>query len=375
MGIPGSATARSLASLGEFGLIAALAARFPPAPAATVGIGDDSAVLATPDGNVVAAVDFLIEGRHFMRAWSSGYDAGVKAAARSLADIAAMGAVPNALLVALALPGSLPADWALDLASGIAAECGRAGAGVAGGDTARADSVIISVTALGSLPAGMPAVCRSGARPGDIVAVAGPLGHSAAGLALLAAGLADHPETAAAHAELVAAHLRPAPPYDAGPEAARLGATAMIDTSDGLLADLGHVAEASGVAIDIATAALDLGEPLAGAAASLCSQPGSAAAGAVQADTVQADTVQAHTVQAHTVQAHTVQADTGPAGLARATALAWALTGGEDHSLAATFPASRSLPSRWRVIGSVHAGSGVTVDSAPYEGPGGWEHF
>jgi thiamine-monophosphate kinase len=225
--------------------------------------------------------------------------------------------------------------------------------------------VIVSVTALGSLPAGMPAVCRSGARPGDIVAVAGPLGHSAAGLALLAAGLADHPEAAEAHAELVAAHLRPAPPYDAGPEAARLGATAMIDTSDGLLADLGHVAEASGVAIDIATAALDLSEPLAGAAASLRAQPGSMAAGTVQADTVQADTVQADTVQADTVQA----------GPARATALAWALTGGEDHSLAATFPASRSLPSRWRVIGSVRAGNGVTVDGAPYSGPGGWEHF
>jgi thiamine-monophosphate kinase len=129
----------------------------------------------------------------------------------------------------------------------------------------------------------------------------------------------------------------------------------MIDTSDGLLADLSHVAEASGVAIDIATAALDLGEPLAGAAASLCSQPGSAAVG--------------------TGPTGTVQAGTGPAGLARATTLAWALTGGEDHSLAATFPASRSLPSRWRVIGSVHAGSGVTVDGAPYSGPGGWVHF
>jgi thiamine-monophosphate kinase len=327
----------SLASLGEFGLIAALAARFPPAPAATVGIGDDSAVLAAPDGNVVASVDFLIEGRHFLRAWSSGYDAGVKAAARSLADIAAMGAVPAALLVALALPDSLPADWALDLASGIAAECGRAGAGVAGGDTAKADSVIVSVTALGSLPAGLAAVCRSGARPGDVVAVAGPLGHSAAGLALLQAGLAGH-------AGLVASHLRPAPPYDAGPEAARLGATAMIDTSDGLLADLGHVARASGVAIDITTAALDLGEPLAGAAAVL-SGPGPL-----------------------------TETDRDVAASPK-TILDWVLAGGEDHSLAATFPASTLLPARWRVIGSVNAGSGVTVDGGPHSGAGGWEHF
>src|SRR5258708_10101065 len=95
---PDSASGRSLASLGEFGLIAELAARFPPAPAATVGIGDDSAVLATPEGNVVAAVDFLIEGRHFLRAWSSGYDAGGEAAARSLAGIAGTGAGPTALL-------------------------------------------------------------------------------------------------------------------------------------------------------------------------------------------------------------------------------------------------------------------------------------
>jgi thiamine-monophosphate kinase len=328
MANPGGASARSLADLGEFGLIAQLATRYPVAQAAIVGIGDDSAVLAAPDGNIVASVDFLIEGRHFRRAWSSGYDAGVKSAARGLADIAAMGAVPVALLVALAVPGSLAAGWALDLASGIAAECRRAGAGVAGGDTAMADQVIVSVTALGSMPAGMAAVCRSGARPGDIVAVAGPLGHSAAGLALLAGGVADAPGVAAAHAELLAAHLRPSPPYDAGPEAARLGATAMIDTSDGLLADLGHVAGASGVAIDVASAALDVGGPLASAAERLGAHP-----------------------------------------------LAWALTGGEDHSLAATFPASASLPSRWRVIGSVREGGGVTVDGAPYEGPAGWVHF
>jgi thiamine-monophosphate kinase len=174
---------RSLAEIGEFGLIASFASRLPPAPAATVGIGDDSAVLATPDGNVVAAVDFLLEGRHFRRDWSTGFDVGVKAAARSLADIAAMGAVPTALLVALAVPGSLPASWLLDFADGVAAECVRAGAGVAGGDTAQADSVIVSVTALGSLPSGQEAVLRSGARPGDVIAVAGQPGHSAAGLA------------------------------------------------------------------------------------------------------------------------------------------------------------------------------------------------
>jgi thiamine-monophosphate kinase len=333
----------TLAELGEFGLIAQLAARLPAAERATVGIGDDSAVLATPAGNVVAAVDFLLEGRHFRRDWSAPFDVGVKAAARSLADIAAMGAAPTALLVALAAPGSLAASWPLDFAAGLAAECERAGAGVVGGDTARAESVIVSVTALGELPAGSAAVLRSGARPGDIVAIAGTPGHSAAGLALLTAGLAGHPE-------LVAAHLRPAPPYDAGPEAARYGATAMIDTSDGLLADLGHVADASGVAIDVQAGALDLGGLLEESARLISS--------------------------------------TGPPPARGGLAAAWALTGGEDHALAATFPPGTALPARWHVIGTVAAGGtggkgggtggkggGVSVDGAPYRGTAGWEHF
>ncbi|MGH3290305.1 MAG: thiamine-phosphate kinase, partial [Trebonia sp.] len=292
-----------MADLGEWGVIAALKARMPPGALTTVGIGDDSAVVTAPSGSVVAAVDLLIEGRHFRREWSSAYDVGVKAAARSLADIAAMGAVNTALLIGLAAPGTLPARWAADLAEGLAFEATRAGAGVVGGDTARADAVTLSVTALGDLEGRRP-VLRSGARPGDVIAVAGPLGHAAAGLALLIAGVAKAPEAPSAPdtpdtpsppeafsspeapsppeafsspgtplspeassspgapcsaevlSALVAAQLRPAPPYDAGPEAARLGATAMIDVSDGLLADLGHVAAASGVHINVHAASL-----------------------------------------------------------------------------------------------------------------------
>ncbi|MGH3252356.1 MAG: thiamine-phosphate kinase, partial [Trebonia sp.] len=270
----------SVADLGEWGVIAALAARMPAGALTSVGIGDDSAVVEAPSGSVVAAVDLLIEGRHFRRDWSSAYDVGVKAAARSLADIAAMGAVNTALLVALAAPGPLPARWAMDLAEGLAFEATRAGAGIVGGDTARADSVTLSVTALGDLEGRHP-VLRSGARPGDVVAVAGPLGHSAAGLALLTSGAAASApgsgpapgtERAALRA-LVAAHLRPAPPYDAGPEAAILGATAMIDVSDGLLADLGHVAAASGVQINLKRSALAPGAALGEAAALLSPTP------------------------------------------------------------------------------------------------------
>lgn len=337
---------RSLGELGEFGLINALAARLPASPAAIVGIGDDSAVLAAPDGNVVAAVDLLLEGRHFRREWSSGRDVGVKSAARSLADIAAMGAVPTALLIALAVPESLPADWVLDFASGVAAECDRAGAGVAGGDTAQADSVIVSVTALGTLPSAAAAVRRSGARPGDVVAVSGPLGHSAAGLALLTAGVAgpgSTPVPDAGLAALVAAHLRPSPPYAAGIAAARLGATAMIDTSDGLLADLGHLADASAVAIDVSAGQLALPEPLLAAARLLGRGSSSATNPGVPA--------------------------------AFPAAMQWVLTGGEDHALAATFPPGAALAGDWRVIGVVRSGSGVTVDGQPYAGPPGWRHF
>ena len=320
----------------------------PAGPLTSVGIGDDAAVVGAPSGSVVAAVDLLIEGRHFRRDWSAAYDIGVKAAARSLADIAAMGAVNTALLVALAAPGTLPARWATDLADGLAAEAARAGAGIVGGDTARADLVLLSVTALGDL-AGRRPVLRSGARPGDLVAVAGPLGHSAAGLALLQAGRRG------AFAELVAAHRRPAPPYDAGPEASLLGATAMIDVSDGLLADLGHVAEASGVQVDVDSSRLTVGAPLREAAASLLAAAPSS--------------------RTEAGYPRPPMTPGSPAGSPQAMALEWVLTGGEDHALVAVFPPGTPLPHRWRVIGEVRDGTGVTVDGAARRGPGGWRHF
>jgi thiamine-monophosphate kinase len=328
-----------VAALGEFGLIAALSGwlRYisPADPRALVGIGDDAAVLAAPDGRVVASTDFLLEGRHFRREWSSAHDIGHKAAARSLIDIAAMGAVPTGLLVALAAPGDLPVSWARDLAEGLAAECARAGARVVGGDTARASSVLLATTGLGDL-AGRAPVLRSGAAPGDLIAVAGSLGRAAAGLALLSAGLTDGP--------LIAAHQRPAPPYDAGPEAAGLGASAMIDISDGLLADLGHIASASGVLIDLSSARLAPDEDLLAAARTLDLD--------------------------RTERGSTL----GPSG-----ALAWVLTGGEDHALAAAFPRRTALPPRWRVIGEVLAAPGngysVLVDGQPWAGTRGWDHF
>jgi thiamine-monophosphate kinase len=352
----------TVAALGEFGLIAALSQWLPPtpgtpgAPRVLVGIGDDAAVLAAPDGRVVATTDFLLEGRHFRRDWSAAADVGRKAAARSLADIAAMGAVPTGLLVALAAPGDLPVSWARDLAAGLAAECARAGAPVIGGDTARASSVVLAVTGLGDL-AGRAPVRRSGAAPGDLVAVAGPLGHAAAGLALLSAGIAEGP--------MVAAHLRPAPPYDAGPEASALGATAMIDVSDGLLADLGHIASASGVLIDLAP--LRPGEPLIDAAR------------AVTAARRHPNPPPLPPSRARTDGGISPGSTDLPAPEAETPsfeALRWMLTGGEDHSLAATFPPGVPLPPRWTVIGAVrHGRPGVLVDGQPWAGSPGWDHF
>jgi thiamine-monophosphate kinase len=320
----------TVAALGEFGLIAALSGWLPADTRTLVGIGDDAAVLAAPDGRVVASTDFLLEGRHFRRDWSSAADIGRKAAARSLIDVAAMGAVPTGLLVALAAPADLPVSWARGLTEGLAAECARAGASVVGGDTARAASVLLATTGLGDLEGRAP-VLRSGAAPGALVAVTGPLGHAAAGLALLSAGLVNDP--------LVAAHQRPEPPYDAGPQAAGLGATAMIDISDGLLADLGHVAAASGVRIDLSSDRLTPGDELQAAARLIFEGTGRGAS-----------------------REHPL-------------ALTWVLTGGEDHALAATFPPGTILPSRWTVIGQVQPGPGVVVDGREWAGSAGWDHF
>jgi thiamine-monophosphate kinase len=300
---------------------------------------------------VVATTDLLVEARHFRRDWSAPADIGGKAAARNLADVAAMGATPVALLVGLATPGDLPVAWAQDLVSGITAECARTGATVIGGDVSSADTIMLAVTALGDL-AGREPVTRAGARPGDLLAVAGVLGHAAAGLALLGAGLAGP-------GALVTAYRWPRPPYQAGPEAAALGATSMIDISDGLVADTGHVARASGVLIDIDPARLAPGSDLLAAAARL---GGSAPPG-------RADPAAAARPAGNAGPGDHVE----PAGLARP--LVWMLTGGEDHALAATFPPGTGLPAHWRVIGQVRQGEGVRVDGQPFQGQAGWDHF
>ena len=177
----------SVTQTGEFGLIARITARLGTDPATPLGPGDDAAVVAAPDGRVVASTDALVAGRHFRQDWGSAVDVGHRAAAANLADIVAMGATPTALLVALCVPLELDVSWVEGLADGLAAEAARVGASVVGGDIIASPTLTIAVTALGDLGGRAP-VTRAGARPGDVVAVTGRLGYAAAGYTVLSRG-------------------------------------------------------------------------------------------------------------------------------------------------------------------------------------------
>ncbi|TWP45447.1 thiamine-phosphate kinase [Lentzea tibetensis] len=312
--------AETVAEVGEFRLIHRVTAGRAQPPTTLLGPGDDAAVVAVPDGRVVASTDVLVEGVHFRLDWSSPEQVGRKAAAVNLADIVAMGALPSALLVGFACPPDTPASLVEGVMTGLWAEAAVAGAGVVGGDMVSSPTLVISITALGDMN-GLEPVTRSGALVGDVVAVCGKLGWAAAGLAVLGRGFRSP-------VGIVAAQRTPEPPYPAGPQAAEAGATAMVDVSDGLLADLGHIAKASGVAIDIRTELLPVHPRLLDVASAL-----------------------------------------------GADARHWTLTGGEDHALAATFPGPKTVPEDWQTIGTVRAGSGVTVDGRVYEKPPGWEHW
>lgn len=299
-------------------------AALPPSEA-LVGPGDDAAVIAAPDGRVVVTTDTLVHGPDFRLAWSTPRLLGRKAAAVNLADIAAMGARPTALVVALTLPEDTPVPFVAELAAGLGEACATLAPGctVEGGDLTVSDTLTIAVTALGSLDGRAP-VRRSGARAGDRIELIGEAGLAARGLQVLferfvdadgtpvpvdgAAGLSD------ADAAAVAQQLAPLPPVRDGAEAARRGATAMMDVSDGLALDARRMADASGVTIDLDSRSL------------------------------------------------------GPHP-------ARALAGGEDHALLVAMPPRSAAMGR--PIGRVLARSNapVTVDGAPYDDRGGWDPY
>lgn len=312
--------AESLAQVGEFAVIQRLVAGRSQPGLVALGPGDDAAVLLAPDGRTVVSTDMLVAGRHFRLDWSTPHDVGRKSIAQNAADIEAMGARASAFVVAFGAPPDTPATQVLELVDGMWQEAESIRAGIAGGDLVSAPQWVISVTVLGDLDGREP-VRRSGAKSGDVVALVGDVGRSAAGYQLCRNGVGRFDD-------LRRRHVVPQPPYGQGRIAADGGATAMTDVSDGLVADLGHIAEASGVGIDLSTAALSADRAaLAGAADEL---------------------------------------DTDP--------LEWILGGGEDHALVATFPGAP--PSGWRVIGRTLEGSArVLVDGAVWRGHSGWQSF
>ena len=331
---PSAEGAGSVGALGEAEVLRRVLAQLGPVDAASLGPGDDCAVLGF-GGEAVVTTDTMIEGPDFRLAWHDGFRLGWKLAATNLSDVAAMGAKPVALTVALACPGETPVELLERIAAGLDAACRELapGCGVVGGDLGRAPVLTAAVTAIGDLE-GRAAVRRSGARVGDVVAYAGDLGLAGQGLALLFAESADG-ETAHArgvagirerHPAALAAQLAPRPPIDAGVRAVAAGVTAMMDVSDGLVLDSSRLARASGCTI-----ALDSAE-LRGAFAR---QRG------------------------------------------EAVTLDEMLFGGEDHGLLATFPASARLPEPFRRIGEVRAGGSdatVLLDDAPCA-PRGWDPF
>ena len=310
----------TLAGVGEFAVIDRLVTGRDQPAAVALGPGDDAAVVVAADGRTVVSTDMLVEGRHFRLDWSTPHDIGRKAIAQNAADIEAMGAQATAFVVAFGAPADTATAKALELADGMWHEARLFGAGIVGGDLVSAPQWVVSVTVLGDL-GGREPVRRGGARPGDTVAVAGELGRSAAGYALWHSGIREFEQ-------LRRRHLVPEPPYGQGRVAAEAGATAMTDVSDGLLADLGHVAAASQVGIDVSSAALSGDRDAVSEAA--------------------------------------VAAGADP--------MAWVLGGGEDHALVATFPGA--LPAGWRPIGRVVDGPArVLVDGDTWRGNPGWQSF
>ncbi len=316
----------TIAELGENESLRRTISRLSTSNSVIVGPGDDSAVVSAPDARFTVTTDTMVEGHDFRLDWSSAYDLGFKAVASNVADVAAMGAVPSSLVVALICRPDTEIEWLESFADGLREGCQQLApaAAIVGGDLATGASTVISVTAHGDLEGREP-VLRSGAKVGDTVAVAGTLGKAAAGLALLQSGNRDAINS---YDALVDFQRRPVPPIAAGVLAASAGATSMLDLSDGLSRDAARIAKASGVTISLNRRDLQGFEAMLEEAARAIS----------------------------------------------ANAFDWVLDGGEDHSLLATFAPGATIPREFKPIGEVIARTNhdVLLDLAPVA-EGGWD--
>lgn len=307
-----------------------------------IGSGDDAAVIDL-GGPTVISVDTAVEHRHFRLDWTDARDAGSRAVVQSAADIAAMGGRTTGVVVSIGCPPDTAVDELLDLNDGVVAAAHRLGARVLGGDLVQSREIVVSVTSVGALDGRTP-VALTGARPGDVLAVSGPLGACAAGLAVLAdpdwsAVYRARPPGATAPGaavsrdplgEVVAAYRLPDPDLSQGVRAAVAGAHAMTDISDGLIEELVTMAAASGVRLSV-------------------------------------DGARVPRTPAVIEAARILSAD----------ATTWALTGGEDHELLAAF-APGDVPSGWVTIGTVLGGppdGEVLIDGHDTAGLAGWQSF
>lgn len=336
----------TVGELGESKVLQRVLAQLAEAEAASLGPGDDCAVLRV-EGELVVTSDTMIEGPDFRRAWHSGFDLGWKLAATNLSDVAAMGARPIGLTVSLAVPRDTPVALLEDISKGLNAACGTLapGCGVVGGDLGTAPVITAAVTALGDL-GDRHAITRSGARVGDQVAYAGDLGLAGLGLTLLFSDGVEGDGTAhnrelqrhrLEHPALLEAQLAPTPPIHLGAFAADAGATAMMDVSDSLSLDAERLSAASsGSSLAHGTGAL---------AIELDPESLMSAFGEQEGEVVPLEAM---------------------------------LAGGEDHGLLATFPAAAAMPAGFQHIGwiveSANASVRVRVGGVPYT-PRGWDPF
>lgn len=320
----------TVAELGEIQALKLAVEKFVSVPTTLVGSGDDAAVIAVSDGRFVVTTDTMVENHDFKHEFSSGFDLGFKAVASNVADVAAMGAKPIALVVGMVVPTDTKQSWLEDFARGLQAGCSQLApeCGIVGGDLAAGSEMVIAVTAHGHLE-GRDPVLRSGARVGDVLAVAGTLGRAACGLDLL---MHEDHTLADSYPEHVAVQLRPTPSVQAGIEAAAT-ATAMLDISDGLSLDATRIAKASGVSLNLLSQRLFGFEAVLELAA-----------------------------QSLTSRGERVYSEKH-----------WVLHGGEDHSLLATFPADK-VAKGFRIIGEVvqNGSHPLLLDGVELK-PRGWD--